>query len=303
MLTPDQAAKPGRGSTSSKDRGDLATGRFAFGRNWRRFLRVLTSERIAIAEASLQAALGTGDLTGRTFLDIGSGSGLFSLCARRMGAAVVSFDHDPEAVACTLELRARHFPDDADWTVRQGSILDDRFVRSLGTFDVVYAWGVLHHTGDMWTALDNTAALVNTGGRAEGRAGGALYLALYDDQGWRSAFWLRVKRCYCSGPLGKALVLCIFLPCCVARTLLKSCVTGTNRFAEYKRQRGMSIWTDYIDWLGGLPFEVAAPDRVLRALARSGLGERVVVKLLNKMNEYVVRRSPGPAPAEPAAAR
>ena len=303
MLTPDQAAKPGRGSTSSKDRGDLATGRFAFGRNWRRFLRVLTSERIAIAEASLQAALGTGDLTGRTFLDVGSGSGLFSLCARRMGAAVVSFDHDPEAVACTLELRARHFPDDAGWTVRQGSILDDRFVRSLGTFDVVYAWGVLHHTGDMWTALDNTAALVNTGGRAEGRAGGALYLALYDDQGWRSAFWLRVKRCYCSGPLGKALVLCIFLPCCVARTLLKSCVTGTNRFAEYKRQRGMSIWTDYIDWLGGLPFEVAAPDRVLRALARSGLGERVVVKLLNKMNEYVVRRSPGPAPVEPAAAR
>lgn len=294
MLTSDQAARRrGEGSTSSKDRGDLATGRFAFGRNWRRFLRVLTSERIAIAEASLQAALGTGDLTGRTFLDIGSGSGLFSLCARRMGAAVVSFDHDPEAVACTLELRARHFPDDAGWTVRQGSILDDRFVRSLGTFDVVYAWGVLHHTGDMWTALDNTAALVNTGG--------VLHLALYDDQGWRSAFWLRVKRRYCSGPLGRALVLCIFLPYCVARTLLKSCVTGTNWFAEHKR--GMSIWIDYIDWLGGLPFEVAAPERVLRALARSGLGERVVVKLLNKMNEYVVRRSPGPAPAEPAAAR
>lgn len=129
---------PGRSSTSSKGPAG-PSGRFAFGRNWRRFLRVLTSERIAIAQASLRAALGTGDLTGRTFLDVGSGSGLFSLCARRMGAAVVSFDHDPEAVACTLELRARHFPDDAGWTVRQGSILDERFVRSLGTFDVVYA--------------------------------------------------------------------------------------------------------------------------------------------------------------------
>lgn len=169
MLTRIRPPSRGEAPTSSKDRGDLATGRFAFGRNWRRFLRVLTSERIAIAEASLQAALGTGDLTGRTFLDVGSGSGLFSLCARRMGAAVVSFDHDPEAVACTLELRARHFPDDAGWTVRQGAILDDRFVRSLGTFDVVYAWGVLHHTGDMWTALDNTAALVNTGGQRGGQ--------------------------------------------------------------------------------------------------------------------------------------
>ena len=139
--------------------------------------------------------------------------------------------------------------------------------------------------GQRWTTR-------RRGSTPGGGGGGVLYLTLSDDRGWISAFWAAVKRCYCSGPLGSALVLCIFLPYCVAKTLLKSCITGTNWFAERKRQRGMSIWLDYIDWLGGFPFEVSAPDQVLRFLARSGF-ERVDWKLLSGgMNEYVVRRGP-----------
>ena len=126
--------------------------RFAFGRNWAKFLSVVNDERILEAEKSLRAMLEQPSLSGVRFLDMGSGSGLFSLAARRLGAHVRSFDYDPESVACTAELKRRYFPDDSGWTVERGSALDAAYVRSLGVFDVVYSWGVLHHTGRMWDA-------------------------------------------------------------------------------------------------------------------------------------------------------
>src|SRR5688500_2763920 len=102
--------------------------RFEFGKNWRRFLATLNLEKILLAERSLQAALQRPRLDGNTFLDIGSGSGLFSLAARRLGAKVCSFDYDPGSVACASTLRRRYFPDDANWTIKQGSALDRDFL-------------------------------------------------------------------------------------------------------------------------------------------------------------------------------
>src|SRR6266581_6146197 len=157
--------------------------RFQFGKNWARFLSVLDSERIAEAESSLTGMLEAPDLRGRSFLDVGSGSGLFSLAAKRLGARRVhSFDYDADSVACTRELKRRFYANDADWTIEQGSVLDALYLQSLGTFDIVYSWGVLHHTGDMWRALGNAAALVGVGGR--------LFIALYNDQGSTSRRWL-----------------------------------------------------------------------------------------------------------------
>src|SRR5437867_2733178 len=116
--------------------------RFQFGKNWERFLRVLNDERIAEAMRSLTEMLDVTDLRGRSFLDVGSGSGLFSLAAKRLGATRVhSFDYDADSVACTRELKRRFYISDADWTIEQGSVLDASYLQTLGTFNIVYAWG------------------------------------------------------------------------------------------------------------------------------------------------------------------
>jgi 2-polyprenyl-6-hydroxyphenyl methylase/3-demethylubiquinone-9 3-methyltransferase len=214
-------------------------------------------DRVRQAERSIRELLGVSDLEGRSFLDIGSGSGLFSLAAHRLGARVHSFDYDADSVTCTAKLRQNYGGDDRDWIVERGSVLDTSYVQSLGTFDVVYSWGVLHHTGAMWSALANAGALVATGG--------TLAIAIYNDQGNWSQRWRAVKRLYCSGALGKSVVCASCIPVFVLRNLVSDLVAARNpasRYTEYRRNRGMSVFHDWIDWLGGYPFEVARPEAI-----------------------------------------
>ena len=168
---------------------EIASGeRFAFGKNWAAFLADLDDSRIAAAENSLRQMLDVENLRGRSFLDIGSGSGLFSLAARRLGAKVQSFDYDPASVACTRELKTRYYPQDDDWTIGSGSVLDPDYMNSLPMFDIVYSWGVLHHTGQMWLALEHAGRLVDEGGK--------LFIAIYNDQGTASRRWRSLKSAY-----------------------------------------------------------------------------------------------------------
>lgn len=240
--------------------------RFGFGRNWTSFLSVLNDDRIREAERSLEEMLGRDHVSGRTWLDIGCGSGLFSLAAMRLGVRRIhSFDYDSQSVACTEELRRQYFPTANNWTVERASVLDRSYLEQLGTWDVVYSWGVLHHTGSLWEALGNAASLVATKG--------VLFIAIYNDQGLASRAWSAVKRTYNSSSLGRALMVSIFVPYFVIRGVLVDLVrrrTPLARYREYRRTRGMSMYHDWIDWLGGYPFEVAKPEQIFEFCRQRG---------------------------------
>jgi 2-polyprenyl-6-hydroxyphenyl methylase/3-demethylubiquinone-9 3-methyltransferase len=237
-------------------RGD----RFEFGGNWASFLAVLDEERIASAERGLQRMLEVERLDGVRFLDIGSGSGLSSLAARRLGARVHSFDYDPQSVACTSELRRRYFQSDGEWTVERGSALDAGYLRSLGQFDIVYSWGVLHHTGQMWQALENAVIPVAPGGK--------LFIAIYNDTGTQSRRWHTIKRVYNELPklARKPYAIAVTAPA-EAKALAGAVLRGrpgdfVRSWTEYRRRRGMNKWHDIVDWVGGYPYEFATPDEI-----------------------------------------
>lgn len=244
--------------------------RFAFGRNWRAFLSVLDEGRIAEAERALAEMLGPDQLRGKSFLDVGSGSGLHSLAAARLGAAEIhSFDFDPESVACTKELKQRYQPEMAWWTIERGSVLDEKYLASLRHYDVVYSWGVLHHTGDLCRALGMVAPLV--------APGGTLFVAIYNDRGRVSKAWRIVKRTYNRGRVERLLVIAVFVPIFIAKGLVSDVLSWrnpANRYREYRKQRGMSIVYDWLDWLGGLPYEVASADRVIQFYEERGFALR-----------------------------
>src|SRR5438445_6827388 len=237
----------------------LEADRFAFGRNWLRFLTVLDDERIRRAEMSLLSMLKERTLEGRRFLDIGSGSGLFSLAARRLGATVHSFDLDPESVRCALELRRRYFPGDTGWRIEQGSTLDRDYVASRGRFEIVYSWGVLHHTGRMDEALANAALPVAPRGK--------LFIAIYNDLGSRTARWRIIKRTYNRLPHAvRPMFTAIASAPNEAKAFVNACVQRDPlaylRSWSAVGQRGMSRWRDLVDWVGGYPYETATPEQI-----------------------------------------
>ena len=254
----------------------------------KRFLSVLNDERIEEARKSLSDMLGLDTLEGLFFLDVGCGSGLFSLAARSMGATVTSFDFDPDSVGCAEELRRRYFPDDGQWQISEGSALDAGFLESLGQFDIVYSWGVLHHTGHMWDALELISGNV--------RENGKLFISIYNDQGFKSRVWRRIKQYYCSGLAGKVAVSCVFIPIFIVLGLLQDLVAGRNpvrRYHEYSRKRGMSIYYDWLDWLGGYPFEVATTQVITEFYTARGFRLFKLVKAPSLgTNQFVFQRLP-----------
>ena len=242
--------------------------RFEFGKNWKYFLTKLNAERIKVAETWLAEMLGSGDLSGKSFLDVGSGSGLMSLAARNMGASVTSFDFDDSAVWCTSELKQRYYEADRDWVVHQGSVLDREFLATLGSHDVVYSWGVLHHTGRMWAAIDNSLSLV--------RNGGLYYIAIYNDHGFWSHFWWLVKWFYHKlpgffrKPYAYTLGFIFHFLSLVQKTFQGKGRAKLRGIFKYEQMRGMDLLTDLVDWYGGFPYEFAKYDTLVEYIENKG---------------------------------
>ncbi|MCR9208027.1 class I SAM-dependent methyltransferase [Rhodopirellula bahusiensis] len=268
--------------------------RFAFGKNWASFLDRFDTERLQHATSSLKTLLQAESLAGKRFLDIGSGSGLFSLAAVSMGAEVVSVDLDDDSVACTRALRERAVAENPtvaeQWQVHQGSALDAEWLTSLGTFDVVYSWGVLHHTGQMNVAIEATSSVVAPGGQYA--------IAIYNDQGGGSRRWLQIKQGYHRLPafLRPAYVVLV-AGCYELKFALARLARGRNPlpFADWrakKSDRGMNAWHDWVDWIGGLPFEVAKPEAIILPLREKGfvLDNLTTVGSGWGCNEYVFCR-------------
>jgi 2-polyprenyl-6-hydroxyphenyl methylase/3-demethylubiquinone-9 3-methyltransferase len=280
--------------------------RFQFGLNWQDFLRTVDGARIEAAARSLDALLDGEDLRGQSFLDIGCGSGLVSLVARMAGARVTSFDPDEACVRCTESLRTRWCASESgadnatqttgsqptnDWRIAQGSILDVDFVTSLGQFGIVYAWGVLHHTGQMRRAIELA--------RERTAPGGLFVLAIYHDQGGASRRWAAIKRFYhilpsFLRPVYVAAIACWYeVRFATARLLSGRNPLPVQDWQAKRRDRGMSVWHDWVDWIGGWPFEVSSPDEIINPLVQAGFSLRRIKTVGNGWgcNEYVFRRS------------
>lgn len=244
----------------------LENNRFQFGKNWSLFFKLVNEERILEAQKSLLTMLNVENLHGKKFLDIGCGSGLFSLAASRLGAEVFSFDYDPESVACTRMMKRKFSLENQSWIIEEGSILDNDYMASIGNYDIVYSWGVLHHTGSMWKAIENATMCLSKKGM--------IYIAIYNDQKNLSIYWRSVKRIYNKSPrLIKLFISAIYYVYFFTLLLVADLVRRRNFLDRLKgsKRRGMSLYRDVVDWVGGYPFEVSTPEKILSFFVDKGL--------------------------------
>ncbi|MBI1649844.1 class I SAM-dependent methyltransferase [Hyphomicrobium sulfonivorans] len=221
----------------SEDRDEV---RFQFGQNWKDFSKTVDDKALQAAIDGLRRLLPDHcDPIGKTFLDVGSGSGLHSVAAARLGfVSVTATDYDYNSVQTTKENACRF---GVKVNVSRDDILNTKLS---GQFDVVYSWGVLHHTGDMRTAVATAAGMV--------KPGGAFIMALYLKTQF-CGMWKILKRTYSAG--GK------FRQKAMAETYVK--LLQARGLDKAVRARGMDFRHDAIDWLGGYPYESATPEEAV----------------------------------------
>lgn len=261
--------------------------RFEFGKNWASFAATLDEAKIREAENRLASMLGADSLKGATFLDIGCGSGLHSLAALRMGAERVwAIDLDANSVGTAQAVLARWWPQQ-NYRIERKSVFELESALP-EQFDIVYSWGVLHHTGEMVRAIRAACRAVKPGGR--------LAIALYGKTRY-CGIWTRIKRWYVQAtPEQKKRAEDWYVRLFGAYLLLRG-KRLSSHIANYRKKRGMDFYHDVRDWIGGYPYESIRP-RELHAIVKP-LGfelERQTVKRRSGLfgsgnDEYVFRKT------------
>lgn len=235
---------------------------FSFGANWQDFVGTLPPDAVMRAYEDSRQWLTDAEVTGKSVIDIGCGSGIHSLIFQKRGAAsVLSIDVDDKSIAATAQVRDRLGATDK-WTVRAGSVLDAALIERLAAspFDIVYSWGVLHHTGALWTALDHAIRLV--------APGGCLWISLYA-KGPLYGRHLALKKRYNAASSAEKWLM---ERRAIAIHMLYRLRQGKNPVTwNEKKARGMDTWHDLVDWLGGLPYEVAGIGEVVEVARSHGL--------------------------------
>lgn len=263
--------------------------RFEFGRNWYGFVRKnFTQERCEVAKTKILSFVGRSSLADLDFLDIGCGSGIHSLAAWQAGARRVhSFDYDRNSVAAATLLWERAGKP-ANWTIERGDALDADYIAKLGKWNFVYSWGVLHHTGKMWDAIRNAQSTVAEGGE--------FYIALYSaDAQPEMQFWLDVKQKYNrASALGKERMVWWYIWNYMMHKDWGRAQEVIQRAVEYKTRRGMDLFADIRDWLGGWPMEFAGDQETVDFL--EPLGFRLTNASTGEAcSEFLLKRSGAPA--------
>jgi len=252
---------------------------FRFGENWASFSKNIDESRIEDAMQSLKALFGENGIVNKTFLDIGCGSGLFSIAAMRLGAQkVLGVDVDPLSVVISQNNAAQWLNDSSLISFCQKSVLDTEQMHKLDRFDIVYSWGVLHHTGNMRLALENAV------GRVAPK--GLLIIAIYNRH-WSSVLWKMIKWFYNRvGRLGQKLLIWLFMPLIF---IAKWMVTFRN---PLKMQRGMEFMHNVVDWVGGYPYEYASIPEMTATLEKIGFEmlNTIPAKVPTGCNEFVCRK-------------
>ena len=250
---------------------------FDFGSNWEEFSKWrIDPRRLEIACESLQSLLEKKSFAGKSFLDVGCGSGLFSIAAHKLGATkVVGIDVDPRCIEISQANRNFLAPG-APIEFYVASALEPEQLKRFGSFDLVYAWGSLHHTGSMWSAVRNVSGCVGPGG--------LMILAIYNKH-LTSPVWKVIKWTYNQVPrLVQRFMILIFGGVIY---IAKFLVTRTN---PLKKERGMDFWFDVIDWVGGYPYEYATLTEVVTIVTRGSgfqLRRSVPASVPTGCNEFV----------------
>lgn len=263
--------------------------RFKFGENWESYSAEINDRHINASKLKMEYFL-KNICYGASFIDIGCGSGLHSLSAIRLGASEVhSFDYDLDSVKTTQNVKDRFEPNNQNWHIERGDALDHKYMEQLGKYDIVYSWGVLHHTGSMWKAIENSLSLV--------KQNGYFFIAIYNNQGWKSKFWWFVKYFYNILPNGFNKIFAIVLGSffqiinILKYTLMLKPMAAITPLINYKKDRGMSYFHDIIDWYGGFPFEYASVDELNSFFISNGF-EAVKIKQTSSLgcNEILYRK-------------